>query len=25
MPDLDLGTAAGPLRVFTLAHAFRPT
>jgi len=24
MPDLDLGTANGPLRVFTLLHAARP-
>jgi hypothetical protein len=24
MPDLDLGTASGPLRVFTLLHDARP-
>ena len=24
MPDLDLGTANGPLRVFTLLHGARP-
>ncbi len=25
MPDLDLGAATGPLQVFALLHAARPT